>query len=197
MLAGQGAAFIAPYDNDDVIAGQGTACLEALEDAQTPDAIFATCGGGGLLSGTYLAAQLLAPRAKIFGAEPRAANDAAQSLRAGHIVRFQETPKTVADGATTLAVAERTFAYLKKLDGIIEVEENAMLYWAQWLTHLLKIPVEPTSAAAMQAAADWLATQSGPKTVIIILSGGNIAAPIHRRIWEHDYLNEIPCLVGE
>jgi threonine dehydratase len=178
-----------------VLAGQGTACFEAIEDSGIPDAVFATCGGGGLLSGTYLAAKLLAPLAKVYGAEPKMANDASQSVRAGHIVRLPDTPKTIADGATSLSVAERTFAYLKQLAGIIEVEEDAMLYWSQWLAHLLKTPVEPTSAASMQAAADWLAGRQDKKTVLIILSGGNIAPDMYRQIWERDRLGEIPALV--
>jgi threonine dehydratase len=192
--AEKGAFLLPPFDSDEVIAGQGTACFEALQDAGIPDAIFATCGGGGLLSGTYLAGKLLAPNVPIYGAEPRMANDAAQSLKAGHIVRLTDTPQTVADGATSLAVAERTFAYLKKLAGIIEVEEEAMLYWAQWLAHLLKTPIEPTCAAAMQAAADWLHGQPKGRTVLIILSGGNIAPEMYRRIWEKNWLETIPAL---
>lgn len=190
----QGAYLIPPFDSDEVIAGQGTAALEALQDHGASDAIFAACGGGGLLSGTWLATQLLAPKTVVFGAEPRLGNDAAQSLKAGHIVRLADTPKTVADGASALSVSERTFAYLKKIDGIIEVDEEPMLYWAQWLAHLLKTPVEPTCAACMQAAAEWLADKPKGKTVLIILSGGNIAPEMMRRIWERDQLATLPKL---
>jgi threonine dehydratase len=188
----QGASLIPPFDSDDVIAGQGTAFLEAVEDSGAPDAVFATCGGGGLLSGTYLAGQLLAPSAQVWGAEPRAGNDAVQSLKAGHVVRLTEVPNTVADGAVTLSVSERTFAYLQRLAGIVEIDDDDMLYWSQWLAHLLKVPVEPTSAAAMQAAVGWLADKPAGQTVLVILSGSNIAPEMYKRIWEHDYLDKLP-----
>ncbi|MEJ0009818.1 MAG: serine/threonine dehydratase [Alphaproteobacteria bacterium] len=190
----QGAYVLPPYDHDGVIAGQGTACLELLEDGWQPDAIFAPCGGGGLLSGTWLAAQLKRPQMKVFGGEPLAANDAARSVREGKIVRFDSAPSTIADGVVTLAVAERTFAYLQKLDGILEVSEEAIVYWTQWITHLLKLAIEPTSAVGMAAAVQWLATQDAPRTVAIILSGGNCGAEAARRIWETDYLTQPPSL---
>ena len=155
-----GMVFIHPSDDDMVIAGQGTACLEALEDGAKPDAIFATCGGGGLLSGAWLAAQALGSQAKIFGAEPGIGNDALRSLQSGHIVSLADTPMTIADGARTLHISERTFYYLKKLEAFYDAAEEEIIYWAQWLQHLLKINIEPTSAVAMAAAAKWLKTQN-------------------------------------
>ena len=193
-FAAKGMEFIHPFDRDEVITGQGTACYEALLENNTPDAIFATCGGGGLLAGTYLGAQLLKPSAHVYGAEPLNANDAVQSVRAGHIISLPDTPKTIAEGALTLSVSERTFHYLKKLAGIYEVTEEEILYWTQWLTHLLKISVEPTSAAAMAAAAKWLGTQDERKTVLIILSGGNIAPETYLKIWQQNRLEQLPAL---
>ncbi len=189
----KGVELIPPYDRDEIIAGQGTACYEALMEDNSPDAVFAACGGGGLLSGTYLAAQAVKPSALVFGAEPLEGNDAVQSLRAGKIVRLADTPKTVADGASTLNISERTFQYLKRLAGIYEITEDAMIYWTQWLTHLLKIAVEPTSAAPMAAACEWLATQSTPKTALVILSGANIAPQMHQRIWQQNHLEITPA----
>ena len=188
-----GAYAIPPYDHDSVISGQGTACLELLQD-HAPDAVFAPCGGGGLLSGTWLATQLLRPQCLVYGGEPAIANDAARSLREGSIQRFTTTPPTIADGVVTLAVAERTFTYLKQIAGILEVEEETIMYWTQWLTHLLKLAIEPTAAVGMAAAAQWLATQSTPRTVAIILSGGNASAETKQKIWQRDYLNSIPSL---
>lgn len=199
-LAGQGAYFIHPFDNDMVIAGQGTACYEALQDGANPTAIFATCGGGGWLSGTYLAAQLLAPGVKVFAGEPLQANDAAQSYRNGHIFRFETSPNTIADGAQTMAVSERTFHYLKQLDGFFEVSEEEILYWTQWIMHLLKVSVEPTSAVAMGAAFKWLQSQTQKQRVLVMLSGGNIAPEAYRKIWERSYLEnmlEPPGLVNK
>lgn len=190
----RGAYFLHPYDNDHVIAGQGTACYEALSAGIKADAIFATCGGGGWVSGSYLAAQLLRPEAKVFAAEPLNANDAAQSIRNGTIYKFEKSPETIADGARTLYVAERTFQYLQKMDGIYEASEDEIIYWTQWLSHLLKAVVEPTSATSMAAACKWLKEQSTKQTVLIMLSGGNIGTEKQQVIWQKDYLEQIPCL---
>lgn len=190
----RGAYFIHPSADNHVIAGQGTSCYEALQDGIAADAIFAACGGGGLLSGTWLAAQLLKPKAKIFAAEPKIANDAAESYRSGQIMSFSDTPMSIADGARTLHISESTFQYLKQLDGFYEVEEEQIKYWTQWLQHLLKIVIEPTAAMAMAAAYEWLKTQTTRQHVLIILSGGNVGAAAQRQIWETDYLSQPPSL---
>lgn len=191
-LQAEGAYLLHPYDDDRVLAGQGTACYEALNTGLRPDAIFATCGGGGWLSGTYLAAQLLAPRTAVYGAEPAQANDAAQSYRSGDIIRFADSPHTIADGARTLCVSPRTFQYLKRLAGFYEIEEGEIIYWTQWLAHLLKTPVEPTSAVAMAGACAWAKRQSQPRQVLVMLSGGNIAAKTYLTIWAQDLLSVTP-----
>lgn len=190
----RGAYLLHPSANNHVIAGQGTACYEALQDGIAADAIFAACGGGGLLSGTWLAKQLIKPKAKVFAAEPLIANDASESYRSGKIMGFPDTPMTIADGARTLHVSELTFQYLKKLDGFYEISEEQIIYWSQWLQHLLKIVVEPTAALAMAAAYEWLKTQQTRQHVLVILSGGNIGAVAYRQIWEKDYLNQLPTL---
>lgn len=190
--AAQGALLLPPYDHDDVIAGQGTACLEALEDGATPDAVFAPVGGGGLLSGSWLATRLLKEDAEVWGAEPLNANDAARSLREGSIFRWPDSPSTLADGARTLAISPRTFSYLRQASGIFEITESELRYWTQWLTHLLKCLVEPTAAMSMAAAARWALRQSGRKEALVILSGGNLAAETIREIWSQDRLIDPP-----
>ena len=96
----------------------------------------------------------------------------------------------------TLHIADITFQYLKKLDDFIEVEEATIIYWTQWLTHLLKINIEPSSALAIAAAVEYLSKNSynEAQKILIILSGGNIAADKHRLIWQKDYLATIPSL---
>ncbi|NDF12215.1 MAG: pyridoxal-phosphate dependent enzyme [Proteobacteria bacterium] len=194
-----GATLIPPYDSDDVIAGQGTAALEAFEDADVAfDAAFAPIGGGGLVSGTWLAAQAITPATQVFGAEPLNANDAARSLRDGKIFRWPDSPDTIADGARTLAVSERTFHFIKKLGGIFEVTEEAMMYWTQWLTHLLKVNVEPTSAMGMAAAQQWIANLpagTSKKNILVIISGGNLAPSSYKKIWDKDFLIATPAPV--
>ncbi|MFV9875218.1 MAG: serine/threonine dehydratase [Rickettsiales endosymbiont of Dermacentor nuttalli] len=191
----KGAYFIHPSNNDYVIAGAGTACFEALQDIPANiDAIFAPCGGGGLLSGTYLAAKTLAPSAQIFGAEPKIANDASESLKLGHIVKFENEPSTIADGTRTLAVSDKTFEYLKNLAGMYEITETEIIYWTCWLMHLLKVMCEPTSALSLAAAVHWLNTQEVGKNLLIILSGGNIDHYTFNNLWKHNYLDILPSL---
>src|SRR5262245_54929150 len=169
-----GAHFLHPYDNDDAIAGQLTACLEALHDISRPPAIVRPCAGGGLLSGTILATETQAQRVLVFGAEPALGNDAVRSYRSKTIVRLAESPPTIADGARTLAVSARTLQHLLRLQDFFEVSEEDICYWAQWLPTLLKVTVEPTSAVAMGGALQWLKSQHARQRVLVILSGGNI-----------------------
>ena len=187
-----GAYFLHPYDNDMVIAGQGTAAYEVLKEGMKPDAIFASVGGGGWLSGTYLATRLLSPESKVIGAEPLNANDAARSLRDGEIFSFEDSPNTIADGAATLRISERTFAHLKELDAFYEISEEDIIYWTQWLSHLLKITVEPSSAMAMAAAHQYLKTQNSKQKLLVMLSGANVSKEKHELIWAEDFLGKIP-----
>lgn len=188
----QGAFMMHPYDLDTVVAGQGTACLEAIQDGAAPTAIFMPCGGGGLLSGSVLAARGWAPEAVVHGVEPVSANDAARSYRSGEIHRFDSSPQTIADGVQTLALAPRTFHYVRQSAGILEVEETEIVYWTQWLTHLLKVTLEPTAVLGMCGAARWLAGRDPGETVLVILSGGNLSAATRARVWERDRLDSLP-----
>jgi threo-3-hydroxy-L-aspartate ammonia-lyase len=188
----KGTYWIPPFNHNQVIAGQGTAIYEALNQVANIDAVFAPCGGGGLLSGALIATRSLSPRTKIIGVEPLNANDAAQSLRMNSIQKLQSVPDTIADGAMTMAVGDITFEYLKMLDDMYEIEELKIIYWTQWLTHLLKLHVEPTSAMTMEAVAQWLKNQKTKKRVMIILSGGNIDQTNQLKVWNNNYLNIRP-----
>ena len=134
----KGHYWIPPFNHKQVIAGQGTVVHEALSQTDNIDAVFAACGGGGLLSGSVVATQALSPKTKVIGVEPLNANDAAQSLRMNAIQRLSTTPDTIADGAMTMAVGDITFEHLKLLDEMYEVEESKILYWTQSVsyTHL-------------------------------------------------------------
>jgi threonine dehydratase len=194
--AEEGSRWLHPFDNDDGICGQGTAALEALSQMTVnPAAIFATCGGGGWLSGTYLARELSGLSCEIYGAEPAQAADATKSFETGRIHRFTHQPHSIADGARTPGVCERTFQYLRELDGFFTASEEEILYWCQWLSHLLKTPVEPTSAVAMAAARQYLlkhrnAKPKGP--LLVMLSGGNISPASYQKIWSHPWLEKPP-----
>jgi len=196
----QGARLIPPFDYDAVICGQGTACLEALTELKTKhnthaDAVFTPVGGGGLLSGTYLASRHPDfQHPKVFGAEPLAGNDAVQSLKAGKVVGFSEQPRTLADGAMTMSVSQRTFSYLQRVNKVYEVSEAQLVYWTQWITHLLKVTVEPTGVLGLAAAVTWLHTQLPGRTVVVVISGGNMSLQTRSQVWspERDHLSRLP-----
>jgi len=188
-------AWIPPFNHADIIAGQGTAALEALQEIPDITGIFAPVGGGGLLSGTLLATRELASNAEVIGCEPFNANDVAKSLRAGSIQSLNGPPKTLADGAATPCCGELTFPIIQQTDGFYEIAEIELVYWTQWLQHLLKLHVEPTSAMAMAGVARWLKTKNTPQKVMVMLSGGNISESSMRQIWEKDYLQTVPSLL--
>ncbi|AYA66653.1 serine/threonine dehydratase [Alteromonas sp. RKMC-009] len=193
----EGTVWIPPFDHPDIIAGQGTACMEALEDAGKVDAVFAPCGGGGLISGTLLAARALQPDAKVIGAEPQAANDASRSLQSGIIESLPGPANTLADGAATPSVGLHTFPLLQQLDDFYEVDEIQIAYWTQWLQHLLKLHVEPTSAMSMAAVTSWALEAPKGQTALVILTGGNISQQSMQKIWATDYLLQPPNLTEQ
>ncbi len=173
----EGYVFFHPSDNDQIIAGQGTCILEdALVTARNFEAIFASCGGGGLLSGCFLASQKVYTQTKVIGCEPNIANDASLSVQQNKIIGFQQSPNTVADGARTLQVSDRCFFYLKQLHKILEISEEKIIFWQQQLTLYLQQNIEYTSALAMAGCADFLAQNQHyqQQKFLIIISGGNV-----------------------
>ncbi len=172
-----GYVFIHTSGDANVISGQGTAALEALAEIGEVDAIFAPCGGGGLISGCFLAAQNLSPKAKIFACEPLSANDVAQSVRERKIIGFEDTPNTIADGARTLATSEICFQYLKQIAGILEISEEEIIFWQKKLSESLQQKIEPTSALAIAGVKQFLVNNPQEKNqkILVIISGGNVA----------------------
>ena len=190
----EGVVWIPPFNHPLIVAGQGTATLEAIQDADQVDAVFAPCGGGGLLSGSLLATRQLAPHAKVIGAEPLVANDAARSLQSGVIESLSGPVSTLADGAATPSVGDVTFPILQQLDDFYEVNEQQIAYWTQWIQHLLKLHVEPTSAMSMAAVAAWAVNSPKGQTAVVILSGGNISKATMTKVWDTDYLLQPPII---
>ncbi len=172
ILAESGATFIPPYDDYRVIAGQGTAALELLEHAPDLDAILAPVGGGGLLAGTALAASGLSPGTRIFGAEPRAADDAYRSLRAGRIQSLNST-NTIADGLRT-NVGKLTFPIIQEhVEDILCVTESEIIAAMRLVWERMKIVIEPSAAVPVAALLKSPEFFKG-KQVGVILSGGNV-----------------------
>ena len=166
-----GATMIHPYDNFYIIAGQGTAAMELLEEVPGPDAVLAPVGGGGLLSGSAITTRHMAPAAKIYGAEPLLADDAARSLRTGAI-QPALPPHTIADGLLT-SLCERTFTVIKNnVDDILTVTEEQIIAAMTLMWTRMKIVVEPSSAVPLAAVLANRELFSGKK-VAIIVSGGN------------------------
>ncbi|MHA1474226.1 MAG: pyridoxal-phosphate dependent enzyme, partial [Promethearchaeota archaeon] len=163
--------LIHPYDNDVVIAGAGTAALELLNDKQDLDVIIAPVGGGGLLSGSSIAAKGFNPNIIVYGAEPMNADDAYRSFHSGQ-VETNEDPDTIADGLRT-TLCERTLAIIKKnVDEIFLVSEEEILESMRFAWERMKIVIEPSSAVPIAAILSGKVPIENKK-VGIIISGGN------------------------
>lgn len=172
LVQQHGYALVRPYDDEQVIAGAGTAALELLQAHGPLDALFAPVGGGGLLSGTALAARGLAPACRVVGVEPLVANDAAQSFRSGTLV-VQPNPPTIADGTRTAALGNVTFPLiLANVDDFCEVSEAQIRAAVRYAFYTLKLVVEPSGVLGLAAVLAGAAR--GMQQVGIILSGGNI-----------------------
>ncbi|HFB67536.1 MAG TPA: pyridoxal-phosphate dependent enzyme [Calditrichae bacterium] len=167
-----GAVFIHPYNNPNVIAGQGTAALELLEQVGELDVVLAPVGGGGLMSGTAITVRAMRPSTFPIGAEPANADDAYRSLKAGRIIP-PENPNTIADGLRT-ALGPLTFAILsEKLERIFTVKEETIVRAMRLIWERMKIIVEPSAAVPFAAVLENRPFFEG-KRVGIILSGGNV-----------------------
>jgi threonine dehydratase len=174
VLAETGGTLIPPYDHPDVIAGQGTAALELLDQAPGLEAIVTPVGGGGLLAGTCLATQGLDPALRIFAGEPAGADDAARSKAAGRFLP-QTGPRTVADGLLT-SLGELTWPVLRdRVERVITVSEEEIVSAMRLAWQRAKLLIEPSAAVALAAVlSEQFRGLDGLGRVGIILSGGNV-----------------------
>ena len=172
----RGLTLIPPFDHPDIIAGQGTATKELLDEVGELDALFVCLGGGGLISGAALALRALSPRCKLYGVEPLAGNDAQQSLRRGEIVHI-EVPKTIADGAQTPHIGELTFQIIRReVDDIVTATDDQLVEAMRFFAERMKLVVEPTGCLGFAGARHAGLPIQGQR-VGILLSGGNIDLP--------------------
>ena len=179
VVARTGATFIHPYDEPAVIAGQGTAALELLADVPGLETVVTPVGGGGLLSGTSIAAASTVPEVEIWGAEPAGADDAFRSLRDGRLYPSVQ-PRTIADGLLT-ALSERTFRIIShNVAGILTVTEEGIVHAMRLLWERAKLVVEPSAAVPLAMVFEHADRFSG-RRIGIILSGGNI--DLHNLPW--------------
>jgi threo-3-hydroxy-L-aspartate ammonia-lyase len=173
LAAERGLTLLPPYDHPDVIAGQGTAVKELIEEVGELDALFVCLGGGGLLSGSALAARALSPACRIYGVEPEAGDDGLQSLRAGRIVHI-DTPATVADGAQTQHLGAFTFEIIRRdVDDIHTATDAELIDAMRVFAATLKIVVEPTGCLGFAAVRRRGAELAGQR-VGVVVSGGNV-----------------------
>jgi threonine dehydratase len=177
LAAQHGYIMIPPYDDEKIIAGQGTAGLEILEDLPEVDLVLVPVGGGGLISGIAIAIKSLKPDAKVIGVEPEVAGDAQASLRAGHIVKLpaEQVAATAADGLRAMYVGTITFEYIRRyVDDIITVSEQEIAETVQMLARNPKTVAEPSGAVAPAA---WLFHRDSlpeSNATVAVISGGNI-----------------------
>jgi threonine dehydratase len=172
VLAETGAAMIHPFTDERVMAGQGTAVLELLEDFPDLDLVLCPVGGGGLLAGTAIAARGLRPQVEVIAVEPAEAGDAARSFRAGHVVPL-EREATIADGLRT-TVGAPNFAVMQELvTDVVTVSEKAIVAAMRELWETLKVVVEPSGAVPYAAVLEGKVAVKGRRTGLI-LTGGNV-----------------------
>jgi threonine dehydratase len=177
----RGATLVPPYDDPDVIAGQGTVALELLEDQPDVDALVVSTGGGGLLAGCAIAATALRPGIAVFGVEPEAGDDFARSFAAGERVEIP-VPQTIADGQQTTAPGELTFPIVRALcRGIVTVTDDELRAAVRFAFERLKLVIEPSGAAALAAVLHAKIDVLG-KRVGIVISGGNVDPAVYAGI---------------
>lgn len=169
----RGLTLIPPYDHEDVIAGQGTVAKELIEEVGQLDMLLVCVGGGGLLAGSALAANALSPDCLVYGVEPEAGNDGQQSFRSGSIVRIP-VPKTIADGAQTTYLGQKTFPIIRALvHDMVTVSDEMLVDTMRFFAERMKIVVEPTGCLAAAAVLQGVVPCKG-KRVGIVISGGNV-----------------------
>lgn len=169
----RGLPIIPPYDHPHIIAGQGTAGLELLQEHPDLDVLLVCCGGGGLLSGCALAADALAPNCRVIGVEPEAGDDARRSFHSGTL-QTVHNPDTIADGARTPYLGEHTFPLVLQLaDDMVTVPDAALVDGMRFMATRLKQVIEPTGALALAALLSGTVALNGRKAGVLI-SGGNV-----------------------
>ncbi len=180
-----GATLIPPFDHADVIAGQGTATAELLEETGPLDALLVCCGGGGLLTGSALAAHAMSPGCRVIGVEPELGDDMTRSFLTRTPQRLSAVPATIADGARTMGPGALTFPLLlQEVNGMVTVTDDDLVAAVRFALLRLKLVIEPSGALGLAAMMSGKANVSG--RVGIIISGGNVDAEMLRWILMED-----------
>jgi threonine dehydratase len=169
----RGMTLIPPFDHPEIVAGAGTSADELFEEVGALDRLLVPLGGGGLISGSGLAARVRAPRCEVIGVEPEAGDDGARSLRSGRRVRIED-PQTIADGARTPSLGVVTFELIQRyVSDIVTVPDEELIRAMRFGLQRLKLVIEPTGALALAALLSGK-VQSRGERVGVIISGGNV-----------------------
>jgi threonine dehydratase len=175
-----GYTMIPPFDHKDVIAGQGTAALEMFEEIGEFDMLLVPCGGGGLLSGSAIAAKSVSPSCRVIGIEPALADDATRSFQTKEL-HYVKNPATIADGTRTASLGTITFPLvLEYVDDMKTVTEEAIIEAVKFLFYRMKLVIEPSGALGLAALLSRAVLPEG--RVGVILSGGNIDSDTMQKI---------------
>lgn len=183
----RGMTLIPPFNHPDVMAGQGTAAKELLEEVGELDVMLVPLGGGGLLSGTALATRALSPRCRLYGVEPEAGNDGQQSLAKGEIVSIP-TPRTLADGAQTQQLGTLTFEVIRRdVTGVVTANDAQLVEAMRFFAQRMKMVVEPTGCLGFAAACHAGLDLRG-KRVGVVVSGGNVDLPLYAQLLSQPFV---------
>jgi threonine dehydratase len=170
----RGLTLIPPFDDPDIVAGQGTAAAELFEETGPLDALLVPVGGGGLISGSALAARHYAPQCRVIGVEPDAGNDGVESFRAGRLISLEGTERTIADGARTPSLGPLTFSIISEhVAEMHSVPDAALIDAMRLVWERMKLIVEPTGVLGLAALTSGRVRLEG-RRVGVILSGGNV-----------------------
>jgi threonine dehydratase len=182
LLAQAGMAFIHPFDDLDIIAGQGTIALELIQDCADPDFVFVPIGGGGLISGIASGIKALRPRAKVIGVQAAACPSAYQALKEGRVVRV-EAERSIADGIALKQIGELPFAIIReRIDQVVLVDEDQIAAAMLLLIERKKVLSEGAGAVTLAALVSRSVEVPKGSKVILVISGGNVDSPLLERI---------------
>jgi threonine dehydratase len=184
-----GYVVIPPYDDREIIAGQGSCGLEIVADRPEVELVLAPVGGGGLLSGVAAAVKLTRPNVRVIGVEPALASDAAQSFKAGSIVSFtgDQTSRTAADGLRTQSVGGLNFAHMQAfVDDVVTVTEAEIREAMRRMIFQARLVPEPSGAVALAAALFHRGQLPRARETVAVMSGGNVEPSVLRSVLEEE-----------
>lgn len=196
LVREHGYVLVPPYDDEQIITGQGTCGLEIVEELPDVDLVLTPVGGGGLLGGVAAAVKQLRPQAKVFGVEPELAGDAAESFRTGRIVNWSAelTGRTIADGLRTQSLGKRNFAHIQAfVDGVVTVTEKEIRAAMRAIVNTARLIPEPSGAVAVAALLFHTRELPEYRKAVAVVSGGNVDPALLAKVLTEQSLDSASC----